>query len=337
MFANLIDATRRLRSPGTVREALSRYRANYPSDPRMSSDLEHVDKIVTFYDLVTDYYEYGWGQSFHFAVMRPGDTLPQAIERHESWIGYEIGLRPGIRALDLGCGVGGPMRYLARTTGAHITGVNLNATQVDRARQRARSAGLADQITVELADFAELPFADESFDAVFAIEATSHAPDRRNAFAEALRVLKPGGRFAGYERCTTARFDPQSEQHIAIARAIEEGNALPPLRPTKAIDEALRAVGFELLGTRDVAMDCHPDTPWWSTLLGRGGLRSLPRTSFGRSATSVLLPTLERLRIAPQGATELSDLLHRSADALVEGGRLGIFTPMYRWSAIRFA
>jgi sterol 24-C-methyltransferase len=333
MSGRLIDAARTFRSPAQVDDSISSYRSRYRDPATPPRGEAQIDNVVAFYDLVTDFYEYGWGQCFHFAVLRNGDTLKRAIDRHEYWLATATGLGRGSRALDLGCGVGGPMRYLARATGAHITGVNLNDTQIARAKSRARAEGLVDRIAVEKADFAALPFDDGTFDVVYAIEATCHASDRKRVFAEAFRVLKPGGKFAGYEWCTTDKFDPNDAEHVRIARGIEEGNALPPLTHTGKVDEAVRAAGFVLHETRDVADDCDPETPWWASLNGHGGLRALPRTPVGRSITGLLVRGLEALRIAPRGATKVSALLNSAADALVEGGRTGIFTPMYRWSA----
>src|SRR5688572_21837635 len=159
MSARLIDAARTFRRPADVESAIANHRSLYRDHAK---DEPRVPDVVAFYDLVTNFYEYGWGQCFHFAVLRKGESLDRAIERHEDWLADETGLGPGVRALDLGCGVGGPMRYLAKTTGAHITGVNLNATQIFRARSRAMAAGLSDLVAVERADFADLPFADRS-------------------------------------------------------------------------------------------------------------------------------------------------------------------------------
>ena len=169
-MSDLIDAARTARPTDQVAETVASYRSHSQAPYATPSGETQVRNVVDFYDLVTNFYEYGWGQSFHFAVRRQGDTLQEAIDRHEDWIAAETGMRAGIRALDLGCGVGGPMRRLARTTGAHITGVNLNKTQLARARTRAANAGLAGRITLVEADFSAMPLPDGAFDVIYAID-----------------------------------------------------------------------------------------------------------------------------------------------------------------------
>ena len=66
--------------------------------------------VEQFYNLVTDIYEWGWGQSFHFSPGIPGQSQRVDEAAHECRIADAIGLRPGKRAVDMGCGVGGPMR-----------------------------------------------------------------------------------------------------------------------------------------------------------------------------------------------------------------------------------
>jgi sterol 24-C-methyltransferase len=76
-------------------------------------------------------------------------------------------IRPGMRVLDVGCGVGGPAREIARFTDANIIGLNNNEFQVHRARKYAKQAGLEGQVTFVKGDFMKLveQFGENSFDA----------------------------------------------------------------------------------------------------------------------------------------------------------------------------
>lgn len=287
--------------------------------------------VNRYYNLVTDFYEYGWGQSFHFAPRLKDETFEESIKRYEYTLALRIGAGPGDHLLDVGCGVGGPMRNIARFTGARVTGFNNNQYQVVKGTEHNIAAGLDRQCDFVKGDFMKLPFADNTFDGVYQIEATCHAPDRVPVFSEIFRVLKPGAVFAGYEWVVTDRYDPNNAEHRRIIHDVEEGDALPELVRAHVIDEALEAAGFEEIDCVDVAPTADPETPWYLALSGKERHpRALPRTRLGRAITHRAVRTMERLRIAPEGSTEVSALLNKAADALVEAGELGIFTPMYR-------
>ena len=90
----------------------------------------------------------------------------------------------------------------------------------------------------------------------------------------------------------------------------------------------MAAAGFEVLGCADQAVASDPRTPWYMSLQGRDiSLSSLARVPVGRTFTALATRLMERLRILPAGTGEAAEFLNRAADALVEGGELGIFTP----------
>lgn len=82
--------------------------------------------VNAYYELATSFYEWGWGQSFHFAYHIKGENFPEAIARHEYYLAGRLNVSAGDNVLDCGCGIGGPMRNIARFTNARITGVTLS-------------------------------------------------------------------------------------------------------------------------------------------------------------------------------------------------------------------
>ena len=89
------------------------------------------------------------------------------LARHEHYLAAQMGLKPGMRVLDVGCGVGGPAREIARFADVHITGVNNNDFQIGRARKYTAKAGLSDNLQFVKGDFTKLSeqFGEGSFDA----------------------------------------------------------------------------------------------------------------------------------------------------------------------------
>ncbi len=86
------------------------------------------------YDLAPDFFEYGWGRSFHFSPRIPEESFKESPDRHECNIADALDLRHGMTAADPGCGVGGPLLQIAAYTDARVVGVNCNACQLGRAR-----------------------------------------------------------------------------------------------------------------------------------------------------------------------------------------------------------
>lgn len=284
----------------------------------------------TYYDLVTDFFEYGWGPSFHFAPRATGESFAASIARHEHYIAHRLALGPGMTAVDLGCGIGGPLIEIARFSGARIVGVNVNALQLKRAARRAEAAGLSHLADWLECDFMQVAAPDASFDAAYSIEATCCAPDRAGVYGEAFRLLKPGGCIAVYEYCLTGRFDAADPDHRRLRDDMEYGGALPAIARTHEIDAAVREAGFELIEARDLAAEAPPGVPWYQPFVGEGlSFASFRSSPVGRRVTSGSLRLLEGLGIVPRGAARVARLLNLAAAAFAEAGRLGIFTPMY--------
>ena len=101
--------------------------------------------------------------------------------------------------LDIGCGIGGPARFLAAERGWRVEGVDLTAEYVAVAKALSRRVGMADKVSFRQASATSLPFADASFDGATMIHVGMNIADKPAAFAEVRRVLKPGGTFAIYD------------------------------------------------------------------------------------------------------------------------------------------
>jgi 2-polyprenyl-3-methyl-5-hydroxy-6-metoxy-1,4-benzoquinol methylase len=175
-----------------VDQWIDQYNDLHKGDTADQRNSAYTTLVNSYYELATLFYEWGWGQSFHFAYQLKGESFKEAIARHEYYLAGRLGVQQGDKILDVGCGIGGPMRNIARFTRAQVTGVTLNEYQVQRGNELNKAAGLEGRALSVQADFMKLPFTENSFDGVYAIEATCHAPRRQDVYGEIFRVLKPG-------------------------------------------------------------------------------------------------------------------------------------------------
>lgn len=320
-------------SPSGVSRAVRDYERRFRVERSGAPDGEGRDHRTLnnlYYNLVTDFFEYGWGRSFHFAPREVGESFKDSLARHERQMAEALKLGPGMVAADLGCGVGGPLIEIARYSGARIVGVNCNAYQLERARRYVDEAGLADLTDFLECDFLNVDAPDEAFDAVYSIEATCCAPDKLSIYGEVFRLLKPGACFGAYEYCLTGKYDAENPDHVRLKNDMALGGNLLVIDDAPTITDALRSVKFEVLEARDLAIRAGPSVPWYQPLVGSGlSFASFRSSNVGRWLTHNTLLGLEALRIAPRGTVRVSDMLKLCAAAMAEAGRLGIFTPLY--------
>lgn len=101
----------------------------------MNDSSKAAEVVNDFYSFVTDIYEWGWGASFHFAPKLWSHDWKAGEAAQEVRIAHMLRASPGMKILDVGCGVGGPMRIIAASTGAHITGITISEYQVERCKK----------------------------------------------------------------------------------------------------------------------------------------------------------------------------------------------------------
>lgn len=269
------------------------------------------------------------GESFHFAPRNPNESFRESLTRHEHYLALKMNIQSGQRVLDMGCGVGGPMREIANFTGASVIGINNNAYQVARGTAKNAKLGLASQCKLIKGDFMNLPFKPATFDHAYAIEATCHAPDRTQCFRQVFNSLKPGGHFCVYEWVSTPKYDPSNPVHSELLHGIEVGNGLPTITPASGVTDALKAAGFVVEEVKDLAEGPErPHIKWYSTLEAKWSLSNFKCTKVGIWLTSVMVSCMETLRLAPRGTAKMHEHLCTGAETLVNSAKLGIFTPM---------
>ena len=156
------------------------------------------ERIQQFYDSSSSLWEQVWGEHMHHGYYcidgKEKKERRQAqidlIEEVLKW----ADVQQAQHIVDVGCGIGGSSLYLAQKFNANATGITLSPFQAARAKERAEAAGLSSKTEFLVANAQNMPFADDSFDLVWALESGEHMPDKAQFMRECYRVLKPGGK-----------------------------------------------------------------------------------------------------------------------------------------------
>ena len=154
------------------------------------------------------------------------------------------GIKSDDNILDLGCGIGGPARYLASMVGCRVTGVDLSRSFIEAATYLTARCALEDRVAFEVGDALHLPFDDGAFDAVFLQHVAMNISDRPALYAEVRRVLKPSGRFATYDLVL-------KEGEIFYPAPWASNASTSFLLSAEATREALESAGFAAVLWRD--------------------------------------------------------------------------------------
>jgi cyclopropane-fatty-acyl-phospholipid synthase len=169
--------------------------------------------IAHHYDVSNDFFRVILGESMTYSCAvfsRGARTLEEAQRAKLELVCTKLGVRPGQRILDIGCGWGSFALHAAGEHGVHVTGVTLSRAQAELARERVAAAGLAERIEIRLADYRDL--AGEQFDAIASIGMVEHVGSANiDAYARHLAsVLKPGGRLLNQGIARLRYGDPEA-------------------------------------------------------------------------------------------------------------------------------
>ncbi len=200
------------------------------------------------YDALDRWYREIWGEHVHHGLweergLAPEAAAPRLAERVADLAGVAAGGGAGARVADAGCGYGGTARLLARERGAEVIGLTLSEAQAAWGTAAAEREGLAG-VELRVGDWLDSGLPAGAFDAVIAIESVSHMPDPGRAFAEAARVLRPGGRFVCCD--WLARAQRSGWRDGLLLEPICREGRLPAMRTAAEYGELLAGAGLEV-------------------------------------------------------------------------------------------
>jgi cyclopropane-fatty-acyl-phospholipid synthase len=192
----------------------------------------HYDAGNAFFQLFLDA-----SMTYSCAYFKGGaQTLEEAQQAKLGLVCTKLGLQEGERVLDVGCGWGSFAIHAARHYGASVLGVTLSEEQVKLGRELVEAAGVADRVTLRLADYREL--SGEQFDAISSIGMVEHVGEERiDLYMATLHgLLRPGGRLLNHGIAKLADFDTKDEGPFSERFVFPDGVPLPLSRIAQAME-----------------------------------------------------------------------------------------------------
>ncbi|KUO18965.1 class I SAM-dependent methyltransferase [Streptomyces dysideae] len=240
--------------------------------------------ISHHYDVGNDFYEIVLGPSMVYSCAyweAPDATLEEAQRDKLDLVCRKLGLRPGLRLLDVGCGWGSMAIHAAREYGVTVVGVTLSQEQAAYARKRVAGEGLTDKVEIRVQDYRDV--ADGPFDAVSSIGMAEHVGSERYLeYATHLhRLLKPGGRLLNHQ---IARRPHRDETTYSVDEFIDAyvfpDGELAPLGTTVT---QLERAGFEVRDVESIREHYALTLRRWVARLEADWSRAMKLTSPGRA------------------------------------------------------
>lgn len=192
------------------------------------------------------------------------DPLDQAQMQKMAFVADQLGLRGGERVLDVGCGWGALVCFLAEHRGCQVTGVTPSPRQAEHIAERARARGITDRVHIQVGHFQETDLPARCFDGITLLGSIVHMRDKPGVLAECFRLCKQRGRVYLSESCF---------RNAAIAREFAErpgtrfvrdsifgwGELLPLSHYVQCFEDA----GFSLVGLTDLTAHYHRTIEHW--------------------------------------------------------------------------
>jgi sterol 24-C-methyltransferase len=286
------------------------------------SDAQH---IVNYYKVINHLCALGQVEKMYIPPVMDQDTgiFQNQLMWEEKGMADKLDIGPGKKVLDVGCGRGRVAHHVSKYTGAKVVGLNLDASQLALASEHAQRDGmLGRQLEFVHGNYNKpLPFEDESFDALYHVQALTYAEDLVQLLKEMNRVLKPGAKISFLDWFVLDKYNASDAHHRKLLRETKAviGAVKTPDAPEYA--KALKEAGFELLTSEEASIDGGHQWP----------LIEQARWFF--VGFERVIDVLISVGVVPKHIKTLLARLSFGGESFIEADKLGLFTTSWQITA----
>jgi cyclopropane-fatty-acyl-phospholipid synthase len=225
----------------------------------------------------------------------PDDTLEQAQTAKLHFVARRLGASPGCRLLDIGCGWGSLVLFMAAEYGCRVTGITPSATQAAYIAERAGELGVADRIRIECGSFTGMSL-DGRYDGVTMLGSIIHMPERASVLEKVKGLLRPSGMLYLSESCfRNWRTYEEFSARPGTRHVTESIFGFADMVPLSALVEAVESAGLGLTGLTDLTAHYLRTTTEWEKRAVAN------RASIEEAAPGMFDPLIRYLQTASAG------------------------------------
>ncbi|KAK1619107.1 hypothetical protein QYE76_024624 [Lolium multiflorum] len=342
-------STPRLRhraSPAPPAGLFCRRRSTLPARPMATAAVADAsappglnEGIAGLYDESSGLWESIWGEHMHHGFYDPGQAADMSDHRRAQIRMVEEALafaavpddpanKPKM-IVDVGCGIGGSSRYLAKKYGAQCRGITLSPVQAERGNALAAAQGLSDKASFQVADALDQPFPDGQFDLVWSMESGEHMPNKKKFVGELARVAAPGAPIIIVTWChrnLAPSEDSLKPDELNLLKKICDAYYLPDWCSPNDYVKIAESLSLEDIKTADWSENV---APFWPAVIQSAltwkGFTSLLTSGWKTIKGALVMPLM--IQGYKKGLIKFTIITCRKPQATIEGEETPIASP----------